>query len=256
MKLSRLLLVVALCTLATGCLSPVRRPVVRLDPRPHLVHFPGIGGEAWFHREFVRALGAGGFDASLDVIDWPDGRFPIAALQSEAENRRRAEAIAAEIATRARAGAPIYFTSESGGAGMAVWVLESLPDDVSVESLIMLGPALSPQYDLSVALRHVRGSAHAFSSRYDKWILSLGTSVFGTMDGVHTPAAGCVGFTMPPGADAAQYEKLVRHEYQVSWLWDYGRHGGHTGVLSVRFASGYIAPLLIETAQRSAAETL
>jgi hypothetical protein len=256
MKTSRLLLAMTLCTLAGGCVSAVHRPAVKLQPRPYLVHFPGIGGEAWFHREFVRALGTGGFDARVDVIDWPDGRFPIAALQAEQENRQRARAIAAEIAQRARGGEPIYFTSESGGAAMAVWVLEALPDDVAVESLIMLGPALSPEYDLTPALRHVRGSAHAFSSRYDKWILSLGTSLFGTMDGVRTPAAGCVGFSMPAGADATQYQKLVSHEYQSSWLWNYGRHGGHTGVLSVRFASGYIAPLLIETAQRRAAETL
>jgi hypothetical protein len=190
------------------------------------------------------------------VVDWTKRRFPIHALRAQADNRKEAQGIASDLAKRARAGQPIYITSESGGAGMAVFVLEALPDDVQVEALVMLGPAVSKEYDLTRALRHVRGRAYAFTSPYDKWVLSLGTSIFGTMDGVYEPAAGCVGFVKPPGADDAQYAKLVQHKYEVRWLWDYGRHGGHLDVLSVRFASGYIAPLLIETARRSGANTL
>jgi hypothetical protein len=240
----------------TGCLSPVRRPVVELNPKPYLVHFPGIGGEAWFHRSFVRALHTGGFDAEGDVMDWTNNRFPIRALQAREDNQETAKRFAVDLTKRARAGQPIYVTSESGGAAIAVWVLENLPDDVNVEALVMLGPALSKEYDLSRALKHVRGSAYAFTSPYDKWVLSLGTSIFGTMDGLREPAAGCVGFVTPPGAEEAQYAKLVQRRYEAKWFWDYGRHGGHLDVLSVRFASGYIAPLLIETARRHGAETL
>lgn len=254
-SMTRLLCLTLLATTLAGCVTTVRRPVVELSPQPYLVHFPGIGGEAWFHRSFVRALNTGGFDAETDVVDWTDRRFPIRVLQSREKNQQRAREISIDITKRARAGQPIYMTSESGGAGIAVWVLEALPDDVHIEALVMLGPALSKEYDLSDALRRVRGSAYAFTSPYDKWVLSLGTSIFGTIDGVRAPAAGCVGFVKPGGADEAQYAKLVQHRYEENWLWNYGRHGGHLDVLSVRFASGYIAPLLIETAKRNGAHT-
>ena len=256
MRTVRLLCLFVLTYSLTGCISPVRRPVVELNPQPYLVHFPGIGGEAWFHRSFVRALHAGGFDAEGDVMDWTKNRFPIRALQARDDNQETARRFADDLTKRARAGQPIYVTSESGGAAIAAWVLEALPDDVQVEAVVMLGPALSKDYDLTPALRHVRGNAYAFTSPYDKWVLSLGTSIFGTMDGVYEPAAGCVGFVKPPGGDAAQYAKLVQRKYEENWLWTYGRFGGHLDVLSVRFASGYIAPLLIETARRSGAETL
>ena len=135
-------------------------------------------------------------------------------------------------------------------------MLEYLPDDVHVEALVMLGPALSKEYDLSPGVEHVRGSAYAFTSPYDKWVLSLGTSIFGTMDGVREPAAGLRRIRQARRRRRAQYAKLVQRKYEEKWLWDYGRHGGHLDVLSVRFASGYIAPLLIETARRNGASTL
>ena len=42
--------------------SGIPAPVVELNPQPYLVHFPGIGGEEWFHRSFVRALQAIGLE--------------------------------------------------------------------------------------------------------------------------------------------------------------------------------------------------
>ena len=50
---------------------------------------------------------------------------------------------------------------------MAIWVLEKLPDDVHVDTLVMLACAMSPQYDLSPALRHVSGKAYVFVSPLD-----------------------------------------------------------------------------------------
>src|SRR5688500_10572707 len=161
-----LMILVAAALGGGGCMTPVRRPVVKLEPRPYLVHFPGIGGEAWFHRSFVRALYSGGFDASGDVVDWTKDRLPILALRAQDDNKKTAKQIADDLAERARAGQPIYVTSESGGSAIAVWVLEALPDDVQVEALVMLGPALSKGYDLTRALRRVRGSAYAFTSPY------------------------------------------------------------------------------------------
>ena len=53
-----------------------------------------------------------------------------------------------------------------------MWALEKLPDDVMVDDLVMVASALSPQYDLSKALKHVRGKAYAFNSMLDVLILA------------------------------------------------------------------------------------
>jgi pimeloyl-ACP methyl ester carboxylesterase len=140
--------------------------------------------------------------------------------------------------------AKLTVSVHSGGAGIIVWALEQLPDDVKIDSLLLLSPALSPQYDLSKALRHVRGKVYAFYSPYDVAILGIGTHMFGTIDGVKTDAAGKTGFAKPAGADDAQYAKLVQVPYDSSWV-RVGNIGDHIGTLSRPFARRVVAPLLL-----------
>jgi hypothetical protein len=181
----------------------------------------------------------------MELIDWPARQSPLAALQSPNLNRRHAAVTASTLAAfhRAHPERPML-TSESGGAGPLVWTLESLPPDVEVDGIVLIAPALSPTYDLTRALRHVRGKALVLSSSHDTFVLGTGTSTFGTIDGPRTSAAGLVGFTHPATADPAEYAKLDPRPYDPAWLWTYGNAGGHTDALGVRFASGYLAPIL------------
>jgi len=191
-------------------------------------------------------LKLGGVSAEFDCYDWTCGEPGIPALQAYERNRAEAKKIAERIASRYRAdpSSPIELTSHSGGAGLLVWALESLPDDVMVDSVLMLAPALSPGYDLTKALRHVRKQVYVFISANDGIVLGSGTKMFGTIDRVHTDAAGRVGFTRPDGADAAQYAKLVTRPYDAAWNDKYHHNGDHIGVMSKRFAAGLLAPLL------------
>jgi hypothetical protein len=121
--------------------------------------------------------------------------------------------------------------------------MEQLPADVMVDSWLMVAPALSPGYDLSAALRHVRGRAYAINSQGDI-VLGQGTRVFGTIDGVKSDAAGRVGFVRAANADAGQYEKLVQVNYDPAWL-KLGNAGDHIGPMNTRFAREVLAPLLL-----------
>jgi hypothetical protein len=89
----------------------------------------------------------------------------------------------------------------------------------------------------------------AFVSSRDVLILGACTKMFGTMNGSHVEAAGRVGFVTPAEADREQYEKLLVYNYDPRWLWAYGHAGNHVGAMTTRFASGYLAPLLVQVAR-------
>ncbi len=81
-------------------------------------------------------------------------------------------------------------------------------------------------------------------SAYDAVILGVGTSTFGTIDGVREDAAGRVGFSEPAGADHKQYAKLVQVPYDSDWI-RLGNIGDHIGSMSRPFARTILAPLLL-----------
>jgi hypothetical protein len=125
------------------------------------------------------------------------------------------------------------------------WALEMLPDEVKVESVLMFAPALSPQYDLSKALSHVKDKLYVFSSPYDFVVLSTGTRMFGTMDGVRCDAAGYKGFVKPDAGDADQYKKLMPQPYQRAWAMRYGNFGSHICGMRTKFVKEYVSKILL-----------
>jgi len=212
-----------------------------------LLHLPGIAGERSIDRAMVQGYLDGGFNGEFKIIDWPGDNPGIGALVAYDLNHKRAQQIADVIAKR-RADFPnskIIFTSHSGGTGLAVWTLEDLPAGVNVDTLVMMASALSPNYDLSKALSHVNGHAFAFSSLSDIIVLSTGTKMFGTIDGVKGDAAGRVGFIEPPGADPEQYKKLVQYPFDPSWV-EFHNIGDHIGGMSRSFATHILAPLVLQ----------
>ena len=108
----------------------------------------------------------------------------------------------------------------------------------------LIAPALSPAYDLTPALRHVRSKAYVFYSDGDSAVLGIGTRLFGTIDGQKTDAAGKVGFTRPPTGDPAEYAKIVPMPYQSAWM-RYENIGDHIGPMMTPFARAVIAPLIL-----------
>ena len=67
-------------------------------------------------------------------------------------------------------------------SGIAAWALEKLPDDIVIDNWVQMQSALSPDYDLSKALAHVR-HAYSFYSDLDAIVLGTGTRTVGTIDG-------------------------------------------------------------------------
>lgn len=213
--------------------------------KAYVLHLPGIGGERMIDHTLVGGLKAGGLGGVFRIYDWTGGEPGLLALTAVQRNQVKATAISAIIVEQANADPrrPIVLTCHSGGAGLAAWALEQLPQGVMVDAWLMVAPALSPHYDLSAALRHVRRRAYTINSQGDI-VLGQGTRMFGTIDGVKSDAAGRVGFVRPDGADAKQYEKLTQLPYDVAWL-KLGNAGDHVGAMNTRFAREVLAPLLL-----------
>jgi len=213
------------------------------------VHVPGIGGFMGIDHALVAGLIDGGVQTShIIVYDWTENDPGIDALHARNRNLQEAQQIADLITTHAHSDphSKIFVTAHSGGCGVAVWALELLPADVSVDTVLLMAPALSPGYDLTKALSHVRTHVYAFSSIHDVLILYTGTKLFGTIDGVLTQAAGFSGFVEPAGANATEYLKLVPEPYQNAWM-KLNNWGDHVGPMSRAFAQHVLAPLLEQT---------
>ena len=240
------LLIAAGCNHATNtrearAIAPSPPP----PPKPYLLHLPGIGGERSIDRMLTQGLVQGGVEAEVEIYDWTATDSGLSALYARQRHQREADVVARKITARFRADPPtrIYVSGHSGGTGIALWALEKLPPDVKVESLLMLASAMSPTYDLSLALAHVRGKAYALYSPYDP-VLGIGTRMFGTIDGIKTDAAGRVGFTRPPGAaEPRQYEKLVSIGFDPAWI-PLSNIGDHVGPMMRPFAREVLAPLM------------
>ena len=141
---------------------------------------------------------------------------------------------------------PVFLVGKSGGTWIVVKALEGLPVS-SVEAVVLLAPAISPDYDLTRALRAVGREMVAFWSPLDLIVLGAGTWVFRTADRVRSIGAGLVGFRPPDPLDdegRALYGSKLR---QVRWraaMASTGYLGGHVGPDSPAFLRKYVVPLL------------
>ncbi len=223
-----------------------RREVVAAGADDTLVVLDGVGGMLFGPLLVRRALRAAGFCACTVIFDWHRSFRGDIFSDLMMLRRNRYEALrAVRRILHIRRCFPqtrIHLIGFSGGGGVAAFTAEKLPRPGLVDTLILFAPALSPRYDLSPALRHVR-RCFATSSPRDTVLLGIGTGLFGTVDRVRTRAAGQTGFLRPDGADESLYAKLR----QIRWTADFGRdghHGGHTAWAGQTFLSRHLPALL------------
>jgi pimeloyl-ACP methyl ester carboxylesterase len=217
-----------------------------------LLHLPGMGGLMNIDRNVTAGMKSGlhqvgGVEPEIQIYDWTGPDRGFASLSNTKRHAEQAKVVADMIVRRARQdpSARIVVTGHSAGTGIIVWALERLPEDVKIDELVMIASALSPGYDLSPALSHVRGRAYALNSRLDGIVLGAGTKVFGTVDRLKVEAAGMVGFTIPEKpAIQGQYEKLVQLPYDPDWM-RFGNNGEHIGPMTRSFGRKVISPIIL-----------
>jgi pimeloyl-ACP methyl ester carboxylesterase len=221
----------------------------RLD-RGYTIVLPGIWGAQPVDYGIVMGLKDADAQSAIELHDWTAGALRLVYnLRAIDRNRAEARKIAAKIiAYQDRyPGRPVHLVGYSGGAGVAVLTLESLPSDRRVTDAILLAPTLASDYDLRTAISRTTRGIQNFYSPLDVPILMVLTTAFGTTEGRHTPAAGAVGFQTPEGVDAKDQRAYTaatpQHAYRFDMLWN-GHTGGHFGWANRAFVARHVAPLL------------
>ena len=208
----------------------------------------GCGGIELCELGVRQVMGERGGRHRVRIVPWGHGfGHWYRDLSDEANHAAQSRAIVEEVLEwRERSPSkPVFLVGKSGGTWIVVRALEGLPAD-SVEAVVLLAPAISPDYDLTRALRAVRREMVAFWSPLDLIVLGAGTWLFRTTDRVRSVSAGLVGFRPPASLDdegRSQYGKLR----QVRWRSEMARTGylgGHVGADSPAFLRKYVVPLL------------
>jgi pimeloyl-ACP methyl ester carboxylesterase len=218
------------------------------DGRALVLVADGVGGLDLCGTGLRYVIGALKIPYIVSVVPWGHGFGHWHADLTNAANRDlRAREIADRVLAfrEGRPDAAVFLVGKSGGTGLIVKALEHLPDD-AVEAVVLLSPALSPNYDLERALRAVRREMVVFWSPLDVFVLGVGTRIFGTIDRIKTVSAGMVGFR--PGASIdAEHQVQYRKLRQVCWrpeMATTGYLGGHVGPDNPAFLRKYVVPLL------------
>jgi pimeloyl-ACP methyl ester carboxylesterase len=203
-----------------------------------LLILPGVGNTRFHLAGFVAAAQGQlpGFD--VEVRPWGVPFMTIHNLRAHERNTATAAAIAAEIATwrRTNPEAPFYLVGYSGGGGMATLVTAALPEDVAIDRLVLVAPAISPEYPLATdVLPHVREYVVNYASERDLQV-GWGTRTFGTIDRKQTLSAGAIGF-------AATHERLLEYHWSAADA-PFGHAGNHLAYLSGRWQAAKLLPAL------------
>jgi len=212
----------------------------RLD-HGYVIVLPGIEGRSFLNRGIAAGLNDARVPYGIEIYDWTDGPlWALYNLRSRTLHARQVAVLREKIVAYRRdfPGRPLSLVGHSGGGALALLAAAGLPDGVSVTSIIMIVPAISPAYSLEAAASHVQHRIWNYRSYGDCVYLGALTTLFGTVDGKHVPAAGAVGFKKPFNA------KLTEIPFQLPMLRDWNA-GGHLTCTNRTFVRKWIAPLVM-----------
>lgn len=243
--------------------------------RGHVIVLPGIEGYSRWNRGIIRGLVEAGVPFGMEIHDWTYGRWlsPYT-LRARRRHREQSTQIADKVLSLKSQWphAPVWLIGHSGGGAMSILTLERLVGRTHCEGAVLLAPALSPGYDLSLARSATRRGLWNFCSWGDVLFLVAGTLALGTLDGRHSISAGACGFRTgrraPQSRDTAAGAVCEEHTSasalppltEVQWRREMlrcGNFAGHFGCVNPRFVRDWVAPILLGQAlpcTQSAAE--
>jgi len=241
----RALAVLLLGAATSTAVTPAGRwncgPAPETVPSPvegRVLILPGVGNTRFHLAGFVAATEAQLPRFEVEVRTWGEPFMTIQNLRAHERNVATAAGIAAEIAEwrRTHPDTPFYLVGYSGGGGMVTLVTAALPAGVRVDRLVLVAPAISPDYPVvSAVLPQVREFVVNYASTRDLQV-GWGTRTFGTIDRKNTASAGAIGF-------AAEGERLLQYHWSAADV-PFGHAGNHLAYLNSRWQAEKLLPAL------------
>jgi pimeloyl-ACP methyl ester carboxylesterase len=225
-------------TPATGTLCSPAPRVGAVAETGRLLILPGVGNTRFHLAGFVERAEAQLPNFAIDVQPWGVPFLTIHNLRAHERNLATAARMAEEIAAwrRAHPTAPFYLVGYSGGGGMATLITAALPEDVQIDRLILVAPAIAPDYPLErEVLPHVRELVVNYASERDLQV-GWGTRTFGTIDRKLTASAGAVGF-------GVEHPRLLEYRWSMADE-PLGHRGNHIAYLGERWQTAKLLPAL------------
>lgn len=207
-------------------------------------YVPGAGNVDFGDAGVRSGLAQAGFKGEVAAYPWTISFNPAIdqTLRFNARLRARGLARIIEDYIDEYPGCPVSLVGLSAGTGISIWALEDLKEGYQVDNVILLSSSLWHQYDVSKALRRVKGKIYVYYSSNDA-ILAGPMKVFGTIDGVFgEDGAGAVGLHTPRGK-----ERVVNIRWRPEFE-NLGYFGGHTDSTAAPFVRAVLAKHLLSDA--------
>ncbi len=226
-----------------GCAQP--KAITSTD-HYHVILCPGIAGHDLLCHRLTRQIDNLP-DVSAQLWDWTVVEYTgdptgLRNLTDFPRNQRRAALLARQIMYW-RAAHPtdhLSLVGVSGGAGIVLFAAADLPNDFTLDRIVLISGAVSPTFDLASAASRTQRGIFNYYSKGDSLVLNDGTSRHGTTDRKFVPSCGYCGFAKPANPD------VTANLYQLEWKPEYrslGNDAGHLGGLNTVFAQRFILPL-------------
>lgn len=199
---------------------------------------PGVGNTRFQLAGFAGGAARRWPGFEVEIRRWGVPLLTLSNLRAYARNLDTAQRFADDIAAwrQAHAHGRCYLVGYSGGGGIAALIAAALPAGVAIDRLILIAPAISPDYPLAErVLPHVSEFIASFASARDLQV-SWGTRIFGTIDRKHTPSAGAVGFDL-------RDSKLLQHYWSADDA-RCGHRGNHWAYLRGGWQAARLLPAL------------
>jgi pimeloyl-ACP methyl ester carboxylesterase len=216
---------------------PVRRIVIIAD---------GAGDFRIFSDKVRTAAREEGLPLEVVTYVWSHGYRKQMADQTDTVHLcRQGEALASRVLSELQSDptARISLAGHSAGALVALTAARRLPPD-SLHAVLLIGAAVSVDYEVRPVLQATRAGLHNFTSPKDRVTLGMLTRLLGNSDDLfERRAAGRYGFQAHGLADSLS-GRLHEYPWQPEYA-RYGHKGGHFGAYSPGFLRAFLLPVFM-----------
>ena len=242
--------------LSAGRLAAAALPLLLLvgcvgNPREEFgktYYLDGAGNWGWGVAEVPKGLRDAGYQGDVEVFIWTSSLNPAIDQVNVLGNHLRAAMLTGKIQDylRRHPDQDVNIIALSAGTGIATWAVEALNENEKIANMVLLGSSLSYNYDMSKALRRVRGKVYVYYSPHDE-ILLTGARALGTVDRKFVDGAGLRGLH-PNDGSSPKVVNIGWSSRYTRWGWT----GAHTDATSPGFVQHEIARRLFARGKRPA----